>query len=234
MSKPDREAMLDRESDRPACDENPTAYEMSRSTIMTTQRDEEALALYIRLMEEVKGRAFSINALVNSQITIGPPLIREYCFLQLRMLCELIALGCLVAHGDITNTKYFQRDAYKADDILHRLEKLHSDFYPIPSKITFHPGGGHLEPIVSGFLTKSELISLYGRCGDVLHKGTLDRIISPPPFLMDYQHIVDYGQKLLNLMSVHRISRIGGKFHYIVALRHTDAGGNVTGWIAEN
>ena len=90
---------------------------------MATKRDEEALALYIRLMEEVKGRAFSINAITHSPIQIGPPLIREYCFLQLRMLCELIALGCLVAHGDIANTKYFQRDAYKADDIMRRLEE---------------------------------------------------------------------------------------------------------------
>jgi hypothetical protein len=220
--------------DRLECDEKPNRWEMSRSKIMATQRDEEALVLYIRLMEEVKGRAFSINAIVNSPISIGPPLIREYCFLQLRMLCELIALGCLVAHGDITNTKYFRRDAYKADDILHRLEMLHSDFYPVPSKLTFHPGGGHIEPIVSGFLTKSELISLYGRCGDVLHKGTLDRIISPLPFRMDYHDIVDYGQKLLNLMSIHRISRIGGKFHFVVALQHTDEGGNVTGWIAES
>ena len=47
---------------------------------MATKKDEEALALYIRLMEEVKGRAFSINTITQSPIQIGPPLIREYCF----------------------------------------------------------------------------------------------------------------------------------------------------------
>jgi hypothetical protein len=41
------------------------------------------------------------------------------------MLCELIALGCFVAHGDIEATKAssFQK-AYKADDILKRLARL--------------------------------------------------------------------------------------------------------------
>ena len=150
------------------------------------------------------------------------------------MLRELIALGCLVAHGDITKTKYFQRDAYKADDIMRRLEGLHSDFYPIASSMTFYPGGAHIEPLSSGFLTKSELISLYGRCGDVLHKGTLNRIINPAPFRMDYQDIMESGQKILNLMSVHRISRFGGKFHFVIALEHRDVGGNVSGWIAES
>jgi hypothetical protein len=200
---------------------------------MPTKSDEAALALYISVMEEVKARSFSINTITQSAIALGPPLIREYCFLQLRMLCELIALGCLVAHGDITKTKYFQRDAYKADDIMRRLEELHPEFYPFPVTPIFNPGHVHLEPISSGFLTKPELISLYGRCGDVLHKGTLDRLISPKPLRMDYADIMDWGQKILNLLSSHRISRVGGHFHFLVFLEHRDSGGNVSGWIAE-
>jgi hypothetical protein len=201
---------------------------------MASKSDEAALALYVNIMEEVKGRAFGINTITQSQIAIGPPLIREYCFLQLRMLCELIALGCLVAHGDITKTKYFQRDAYKADDILRRLEELHPEFYPFPVTPIFNPGHIHLEPITSGFLTKAELISLYGRCGDILHKGTLDLLISPRPWRMDYTDIGEWGQKILNLLSSHRISRIGGRFHMVVFLEHIPSGGNVHAAIAEN
>jgi hypothetical protein len=48
------------------------------------------------------------------------------------MLCELIALGCLIAHGDVTNTNYFQNKAYKADDILRKLEELHADLEVVP------------------------------------------------------------------------------------------------------
>jgi hypothetical protein len=81
-------------------------------------------------MTEVMIRAFSINTATKTPTTIPQALIREYCFLQLRMLCELIALGCLVAHGDITKTKYFQK-AYKADDILERLGKLQGEILTI-------------------------------------------------------------------------------------------------------
>jgi hypothetical protein len=56
---------------------------------------------------------------------IAVPLLREYGFLQLRMLCELIALGCLVAHGDIEETKApVLQNEYKAGVIVKRLERL--------------------------------------------------------------------------------------------------------------
>jgi hypothetical protein len=74
------------------------------------------------------------------------------------MLCELAALGCLVAHGDITQTRYFRKEAYKADDILRRLDRLHPEFYPVPVKPTFGPGSVHVDPIDGGFLSKPELI----------------------------------------------------------------------------
>jgi hypothetical protein len=84
---------------------------------MPTKEDEEAMNLYRSIMEEVMVRAFGINIAISAPSPLPIPLIREFCFLQLRMLCELVALGCLVAHGDITKGKYFQK-AYKADDIL--------------------------------------------------------------------------------------------------------------------
>jgi hypothetical protein len=85
---------------------------------MATKEDEAAAALYANIMEEVKLRALSINILTNASISLHPVLISEYCFLQLRMLCELIAIGCLVAHGDIeaTQTKDFQK-TWKADEM---------------------------------------------------------------------------------------------------------------------
>jgi hypothetical protein len=104
---------------------------------MATKADEASKYLYHSIMEEVMIRAFSINTAIKTPTKIPQPLILEYCYLQARMLCELIALGCLVAHGDITNTNYFQNKAYKADDILQQLEKLHPNFYPIPFKPIF-------------------------------------------------------------------------------------------------
>jgi hypothetical protein len=77
----------------------------SRHSLMPTEADLDAASVYTSVMEEAKFRALSVNTLTGSQIGLPVSLLREFCFLQLRMLCELIALGCLVAHGDIKETR---------------------------------------------------------------------------------------------------------------------------------
>jgi hypothetical protein len=196
---------------------------------MPTKSDERAKDLYQSIMVEVMIRTFSINTATRTPTTIPQALIREYCFLQLRMLCELVALGCLVAHGDITTRQHFQK-VYKADEILRRLEKLHPDFFPYPFKPVFTPatpqepvGGLQLHETDADYLKKDELIQLYAKCGSALHKGSLRRLLSikmtPEP--EPYRDISFWGQKLLNLLSAHRISRIGNRFHLIALLNLT-------------
>ena len=68
---------------------------------MADAADFEARDRYLDLMIEAKARALSINSLTNDQRDIPSPLVREYGVLQIRMLCEIIGLCCLVAHGDL-------------------------------------------------------------------------------------------------------------------------------------
>jgi hypothetical protein len=203
---------------------------------MPTQADLDAAKVYTSIMEEAKFRALSINTLTNSGYALPVPLQREYCFLQLPMLCELIALGCLVAHGDIEETKSSSlQKEYRAGEIVKCLEKLHPNFYPSPRKPVFSPGHVHLSDYDREFLTKSDLITLYGKCGDALHKGNLRQLLDPksqpPADLLDIQ---EWGQKILNLLSVHLISRREGKFHLIVMLEASQTGGNVLVSVAES
>jgi hypothetical protein len=72
---------------------------------MPTRRQQESMNLYGGIMEEVKIRLNCIAMAAAGATGLPHPLARELCFLQLRMICELIALGCLVAHGDIEATK---------------------------------------------------------------------------------------------------------------------------------
>jgi hypothetical protein len=211
---------------------------------MPTASDEKAKDLYQSIMTEVMIRSYSINAATKTPTGIPQPLIREYCFLQLRMLCELIAIGCLVAHGDITQTKYFQK-AYKADDILKRLEELHPNFYPHPFKATIRqaspgdPGEIKMEDVDTDYLKKDELIKLYARCGSVLHKGNLRKLlaINMTPNDDAYEEIGVWGQKLLNLLSAHKISRVGNRLHFLAFLNLVAPGSNqatITVAIAES
>jgi hypothetical protein len=210
--------------------------------LTSTPADERAMKLYLSIMEEVKLRALSINTAINLPNGLPIELVREYCFLQLRMLCELVALGCLVAHGDISNTSAFRR-AYKADKILDDLERLHPDFYPYPILPEFtrpspgNPGRVHLNDVTFDYLKKNELIRLYGKCGDVLHKGNFERLVSPrKPLPKDYSYkdIQEPGQKLINLLNNHRISRVGREFHLIVFLQSSNHGGGVQIAIAKS
>jgi hypothetical protein len=116
-----------------------------------------------------------------------------------------------------------------------RLERLHPNFYPVPRKPVFSPSHVHMEDYDGDFLTKGELLKLYGRCGDLLHKGSLRNLLNPqklPP--SDYQDIQQWGQNVLNLLSFHTISRLGKTFHFVAALEASQVGGNVLVSIAES
>jgi hypothetical protein len=200
---------------------------------MPTQADLDAANTYTSIMEEAKFRALSINTIAGAQSALPVALLREFCFLQLRMLCELIALGCLIAHGDIEETKALQ-NSYHAGDIVKRLEKLHPNFYPVPRKPIFNPSHVHMADYDGNFLTKIELLRLYGICGNVLHKGKLRNLLNPQQLpASDYQDIQRWGQNILNLLSFHTISRIGGSFHFVTSLEAQQVGGNVLVSVAE-
>ena len=91
--------------------------------------------LYCNLMEEIKRRIEVIVSVERQTIAVPVIVALELCYLQLRLICETIALGCLVAHGDVTGTQSGKmKKAYEADWILNNLERLHPKFYPIPTK----------------------------------------------------------------------------------------------------
>jgi hypothetical protein len=59
----------------------------------------EAMDIYSLLMQEAKARLFATDAALEGRTGLPNAMICEFCFLQLRMLCELIALGCLNRPG---------------------------------------------------------------------------------------------------------------------------------------
>jgi len=88
-----------------------------------------ALDDYSMLMEEAKYRLLAMDTALGGRTGLPKGAIREFCFLELRMLCELIALGCLTAHGDLKTSKL--KTSYEADRIIRSLQKLHPDFFPV-------------------------------------------------------------------------------------------------------
>lgn len=197
---------------------------------MATKDDLTALEVYRSLMVEAKARVLSIGKLVHDQRGIPSPLVREYGFLQVRMLCEIVALGCLVAHGDLVKKapKKLTR-AYAPGEIIAALESLHDDFFPVPISPQRTQHGWHMAEHVGGpYLTKSEIGKLWARCGGILHRGDLRRVLREnSPVQSDFADLEEAAQKILNLLSKHRMVRSDRQIAFLTFLQDAAVGGGV-------
>jgi hypothetical protein len=203
---------------------------------MATQKQVAASTLYANIMTEIKLRIDAINAGTLNKLPILPPFVKEFCFLQFRMICELMALGCLVSHGDISATKNpkFQK-AWEADKIIDLLEALHPDFFPFPV-VQGRDGDHHhtINPRVQNPMPKEEFIKLYHKCGETLHRGSVQKLLSQKtPVQIHYPDITAVAQKLVDLLSVHTVRMLGGKMFFLCVLYNVADNMNVQVAIAE-
>jgi hypothetical protein len=187
-------------------------------------------------MEEVKVRIQYTETALLGKLFIPSQIVRESAYLQLRLICELIALGCLVMHGDLKSVreKRFMK-AYDAAKIIEGLEALHSHFYPMPiTTEDVTPKHKHLTPIETGFLTKADLIALYGKSGDFLHRGNLKKLLKAKmPIEHHYPDIWDWLQKIGKLLSNHQMGLLDGRTHFLCVLSAARLGGACQVAIAE-
>jgi hypothetical protein len=149
----------------------------------TQYREKE---LYADLMEEVKIRIECIESALRGETQFPGRVVSEFCYLQLRLLCETIALGCLLAHGDISAARSKDLSkAYEADRIIEKLAKLHSEFYPKPRK-QVRTGPTRLDYALPDydFLAQNELVQLWRKCGKILHRGRLKDILPKRPLIL--------------------------------------------------
>ncbi|MBR0925737.1 hypothetical protein JQ561_03890 [Bradyrhizobium diazoefficiens] len=194
---------------------------------MKDKSQQQMLNNYRLLMEEVKQRTAWLNFLLDGKLELPNPAIQEFGFLQLRIICELIALGCLTAHGDLpeVNSRRLQ-DEWNATNILKRLEHLHPDFYPKPIVVTtLAPGRKHVDFVGSGFLARPELVSLYGRSSNLIHRGSVSKLLQPKsPCSSDLHEIEEWTLKIMNLLRHHTIGHHGGQSHMFCLMENPHEG----------
>jgi hypothetical protein len=66
---------------------------------------EEIGPLYANLMEEIKRRVDVMRSVFDGTNPLPAMAAFEFCYLQLRKICEVFALACLAAHGDIPGVR---------------------------------------------------------------------------------------------------------------------------------
>ena len=177
------------------------------------------LMRYNLIMKEIHWRIELLDSALRAEFLPHGMANAEFCFLQLRKVCELIALGCLSAHGDlgkgVRSSLLKEWDVVK---IMKGLEALEPDFYPVP--IVTRSTESRFEIVdaeAQHILDKKILLRLYWRAGDVLHTGSLKRMFSQKSFDLTTE-IADGLLRIKNLIRQHRILLLGPDRHLICQL----------------
>ena len=197
-----------------------------------TARQQKSINAYTVLMYEIRLRADSISIFADPNIPLPAPTRAEACFLQIRLICEMIALGCLVAHEDIQEVKAARlQKAYEADFIIRALERLHPDFFPVPHTVKVRENalrnqpGFHYEAVTEGFLSKEQLVRVYRRAGAVLHRGSLQATFSSPRDQNALLSEVEAAQhQIVGLLRAHHIMTKDRKHVFVCSIPDQEHG----------
>ena len=200
---------------------------------------EEAHQLYLNLMAELRIRLFAIDDMTTSVANSQIPgqVVLENCSLQLRMCCEIMAIACLVAHGDIeaARSRQFMK-AYEPGKIVTWMTELHPNFFPIPGHRNVLPDGGFefvkIDPSKPP-LNKEDLGKLWGLLGGRLHKDSLKRLLSDKtPRKIHFPEITAWVERFRDLLDQHRIANFNNKVHLINITNMRNRTGPITGVIS--
>lgn len=185
----------------------------------------DPMVVYLGLMEEIKQRLLAIRTLT-APSPLPPQIARDSCFLQLRMICEAVAVGCLIAHGKNVGTLSRRLEKHwSAEQIMKDLEKLNPHFFPIAINFSREP---ILETtdIQPPPIEKGEFIKMYARFGDSLHRGSLERlseqIENTPNIRMD--DIVEAASRLRRLLQIHRMGSVAHQRGFLCNIENTPGG----------
>jgi hypothetical protein len=190
--------------------------------------------IYADLMDEARIRIHAMRDAINARDSWTPRLLQEFLYLQLRTLCETIALGCLVAHGDVKNRSTLKR--WDIPAVVKEMENLNPDFYPRPVRIRFSPGVVKLDDYTAPALSKAELLTLWERSGSFVHRGSAKDLLAKQgsELVVNLDPVIQWGAKILNLLEQHVISSADKKSHIVALLSHVESEGRSAVWIAKS
>ena len=186
---------------------------------------DEAASRYLPILHEI-----AMRIELASEISLGhtgalAPFAREFVYLEFRKICELLALGCLQLHGDLSAAKAKSiLKEWNAYNILTLLCKEYAHAFPVsadedrrakPPAITF---GGN-----SNALSLSDFKTLYHECGTVLHRGTITAMRNAKPIThKEYERVNMWLGKITDLLNNHAVTRAQKKGFYLCKLRTTN------------
>ena len=129
----------------------------------------------------------------------------EFCYLQIRKICECIALSILAAHGGAAEilTEDLRKE-WNAGAIFGRLKSLNPNFMPRSAQFEVSDTGVHHAIPRKVNPTADELILMYNQCGEQLHIGSLKSLIrEKQPFLVE--QVMNFNNRVVGWLESHLI-----------------------------
>ena len=187
---------------------------------------QEAVHVYCRFMEEVKMRLGAIQNTVK-QITADPKgpdsiLQCEFAYLQLRYVCELLALSALAAQKPYGLTDVLL-ESFHARRALNDLSEINGNCFPRPVKITRADGKISLDVSDIGALKRKELQRIYDKLGSRLHRGRFRQAFEGKPPVYDIKALDRWARKIGSLLSHHAMMLLD---HGLILVVHLTSGPN--------
>jgi hypothetical protein len=195
--------------------------------------DHPNASLYCDLMESIKWRSDLINKTLHlvriQKHYLDHRSAAEFCLLQLRFCCELLAKGCVAIHTDIPQTSSLHK-VWSAKKIMKAFEKLNPQFFPVPIKDELGPDGIWEQRRVKDALTRTELLNMYSFFGELLHTGSFGGHKSPEKRIHNFGLLEEFVSKFIKLLNTH-IYELNGYNKIIRVMMWSEKDGRV--WLNE-
>jgi hypothetical protein len=174
---------------------------------MNDPYDNATIEQYAAFMEEIKTRLDAIHPILRTlgKDGINPTdfLQAEFCILQVRFVCELIALASLAAHHSLGLPKDLLK-SWNAERTFRALEDINPHCFPKYASITRPEGRIHIE-VSRDIMDRPGLQAIYNQCGEMLHRGMIKHVLSGKERVYDLQQIDQWAGQIGSLLSTHVI-----------------------------
>lgn len=169
---------------------------------------DQAASIYRAYMEEIKARLGVIQHFVD-EMRASPKaplgyIQAESAILQLRNVCELMALAAIAAHHPFgLNDRLME--SWNARLAFRDLAKLSSRSFPRPIKSIAQQSDGHkhIDDNPEGLPTLRRLVRCYSRCGSLLHRGIVKHAVEGTQKLYDVDWIDERATQIGELLVCH-------------------------------
>ncbi|MBA4092033.1 MAG: hypothetical protein C0494_15785 [Sphingobium sp.] len=173
---------------------------------MLTTKKLSPESVYADLMEDLKVRLDFLREMLGAIADqVDEPrayLKAESCFLQVRYICELVALSSLCANERFGLTARLLK-SWHAGEILADLTRINPVCFPRAVDVIRENDAISVEVVHQQPLTQEALVSMYNKCGSVLHRGMLKHIIKGDDRLYNLEEVNGWARQLVQLLASH-------------------------------